>query len=255
MSTSITSDRDYLELVSFGDTTINATSNPASDSDSHWLQTGHFIDGSSNYGNGQTITHSIGSVPIVRVWFDSDKNGRLYNTMRFRGGDAFGVDIAIEDAPHVISVSTTSTTKLLTLAKSSTSNIPIHYRIYRFGTKGVTSDEQIDKIFDSGSHNRTISAAADSSIPTAATTTIAHGQGEQILWKLQFSNNGTTWYDEGTPIYGAADTSSGPPGGPYARYYNEIAYGSADSTNFYITYIHNYPSSRTIYTRWVWEYK
>lgn len=248
---SITSDRDYLELVTSGDTTINANTNPHADSDGQFPNTAFPFSGPTDYGNAQTITHNIGSVPIVRVWFDSDKNGRLYNTIRNTTGDY----LALVQRPHVIPVSTTTTTKLLTMSPVSETNVPVHYRIYRFGTKGLTSDEVVDKIFDSGLDNKTLGAAADSLSPVLATTTIAHGQGEQILWKLQFSLDQSTWYDEGAIVYGSPDTSSGPPGGPYARYYYHNAYASADATNFYVTYLHNHPSSQTIYTRWVWEYK
>lgn len=249
MVSSLTSDRDYLELLLRGDFSMDANVTPPSDTDGVFPQT--VLDPGLAYGTSALIIHNIGTIPIVRAWYDSDKNGRLYNTPRHTTGGY----LAIAQRPQIMTISTTTTTKILSISPVSETSIPVHYRIYRFGTKGVTSDENIDKIFGKGVHSQAIGGAADSFSPVTASTTIAHGQGEQILWKLQFSVDQSTWYNEGAYLFGAADTSTGPPGGPYTNFYYETAYASADATNFYVVYVHNYPTTRTIYTRWVWEYK
>lgn len=249
MPSSITSDRDYLELVDHDDITLSASSNQP-DSDGQLPQT-ILSDHPFDVGSGVTVTHNIGSIPIVRLFYDPDKNGKLYSTPRFTTGDY----LAQASGPRVFPVSTSTATKILMNAPSSVTNIPVHYRIYKFGTKGFTSDTEIDKIFNKGTADASTSAAADSLSPVLATDTIPHGQGEQILWKLQFSDDQVNWYDEGNLLFGGADTSSGPPGGPYARYYYKTAYGYADSTNFYVNYVHNHPSGQTLYVRFVWEYK
>lgn len=246
MVSSLTSDRDYLEVVTNSSTTVSATS-IAGDPDGVYPRTVDY----GSYSGSTTITHSLGDVPIVRAFFDSDKNGRLYNTIRWSSGSSYLADKA---APLLITQSTTSATKLIINAQSSTSNIPVYYRIYRFGTKGVTSDAAIDKIFNKSSDNKAVGAAASSSDPVEGNSTIPHGQGEKIFWTLEFSDNQTDWYREGALVFGSPDTGTGPPGGPYANYYYYVAYGSADATNFYVTYVHNYPTSKTIYTRFVWDY-
>lgn len=246
MASSVTSDRDYLEIVTNGNTTVSATS-IGGEPDGVYPYTVDY----GSYSGSTTITHNLGSVPIVRGFFDSDKNGRIYNTIRWSSGPSYLADKA---APLLITQSTTTTTKLIINAQGTVTNVPVFYRIYRFGTEGFTSDSGIDKIFDKGSDLETVGAAASSSDPIESTNTIAHGQGEKIFWTLEFSLDQSNWYREGSILFGDPDTSTGPPGGPYANYYYVTAYGSSDATNFYITYVHNYATSKTIYTRYVWDY-
>jgi hypothetical protein len=243
---SLTSDRDYLEIVANGNTTVSATS-VGGDADGVFPRTVDY----GSYSGGVTITHNIGEVPIVRGFFDSAKNGRLYNTIRWSSGSSYLADKA---APLLITQSTTTTTRLIINAQSSVTGVPVYYRIYRFGTKGVTSDASIDKIFGKRSDAQTVSTAVSSSDPVEVTATIPHGQAEKIFWTLEFSDDQINWYREGAPVFGAPDTGSGPPGGPYANYYYFVAYGSSDATNFYVTYVHNYSTSKTIYTRFTWDY-
>lgn len=249
MPPSITTDRDYLEIVDSNDLFLTATS-AQSDADGQYPHT--VMVGDSTVGTSVPINHNIGSIPIVRVFYDPDKNGTLYNTARFTTGD-YTAEVS---GPRVFHVSTAATTKILMNAPSSISNVPVYYRIYKFGDKGVSTDYAIDNIFAKGTDSETLGAAADSTLPVMSVNTIAHGLGEQILWKLQFSESPTgPWYDEGNLLFGAPDTTSGPPGGPYERYFYKTAYGYANATNFYISYLHNYGSGQTIYTRFVWEYK
>jgi hypothetical protein len=244
---SITSARDYLEIVLNDNVNVSATV-VGGDADGVFPAT--VTPGT--YSGSTTLTHNIGSVPITRIFYDSDKNGTLYNTIRWTDGLFYLGSVV---APQGLVVNTTTTTKLLINAPSSVSNVPIYYRVYRFGDKSVTSEELIDKIFDKGTSSRTITAASDSDTPKLATDTIPHNQGEKIFWSLEFAESANgPWYKEGTLLFGDPDTSSGPPGGPYARYEYKTAYGYADATNFYVNYVHNHTSSQTIYVRYVWDF-
>lgn len=249
MTESVTSDRDYLEIASDNNGSnilVSATT------------IGGSIDGvipqtiaQGSYSGSTSVTHNLLTIPVVRAFYDSDKNGKLYNTTRFDNGGAY---LSYVSAPQLLTVSTTLATKFVINAFSSVSDVPVFYRIYNFGTKGFTSGSRIDKIFHKGTSSKTVGAAPNSDTPVLATDTLPHGQGEQIFWTLQFSTDQTNWYREGTPLFGAADTTSGPPGGPYARYFYHVAYGYADATNFYVNYVHNYGTSQTIYVRFVQDY-
>lgn len=249
MTSSITSDRVYLPIVlktGLKPALVSATI-VSGDADGVIPQT--IAQGS--YSGSKTVLHNVGSIPLVRAFYDSDKNGKIYSTVRF---DASGY-LGYASAPQLLTLNTPTTTKLIINAFSSVSDVPVYYKIYRFGTKGLTSDEEIDKIFGKGTNNNTVSAAVGSDVPVLATSTIPHNAGELIMWELEFAESSTgPWYKAGTPLFGAADTASGPPGGPYARYFYKTAYGYADSTNFYINYVHNYASPQTIYTRFVQDY-
>lgn len=250
MPSSVTSDRDYLEIVANNNTLVSATSH-AGDADGVFPNTvSPTNDSVTDYAGSTTVTHSLGLVPMVRAFRDSDKNGRLYSTIRWTSG----AYLADSGGATLLTLSTTTTTKLIITSGSSVADVPVYYRIYRFGTKGFTSDSSIDKIFTKGSGSKTMTAAADSDLPVTSTDTVAHGQGEKIFWSLEFSEDQTNWYKEGSLVFGAPDTASGPPGGPYARNYYFTAYGSTDATNFYITYVHNYTSQKTIYVRYVLDY-
>lgn len=243
MTQSITSDRDYLEIVTDGDITISTS---GSDADGTAFSTAR-----AGTNNGvTTITHSIGSIPIVRAFYDPAKNGTLYNCARYNN-----IAHMAYDDPWLITVSTTTTTKLIIESNSAQTNIPVYYRIYRFGNNSITSDERIDKIFSVDYDNEIVAAAASSDSPVRQTNTIPHGQTAAPLWTLEFSLDQSSWHSEGSLIITGPDTASGPPGGPYARYFYTTAYGSSDATNFYISYINNNLSSQTIYSRYALDYK
>jgi len=248
MTSSVTSDRVYLPIVNKSGLTPELVSATAVGGDADGIFPKTLAQGT--YSGSTTITHNVGSIPLVRAFYDSDKNGKIYCTTRF---DTSGY-LGYASAPQLLTVNTSTTTKLIINAFSAVSNIPVYYKIYRFGTKGFTSDEEIDKIFDHDVDSKTVSAAANSNAPSLGTSTILHDQGELIGWELEFSDDQDNWYKQGTPLFGAADTASGPPGGPYARYFYKTAYGYTDSTNFYINYVHNYPTNQTMYARFVWDY-
>src|SRR5688572_32959683 len=87
MPSSVTSDRDYLEIVKNNNTLVSATSHNG-DADGVYPQTVSPTGNSAtDYQGSTTITHSIGSIPLVRAFCDSDKNGRLYSTIRWTSGD------------------------------------------------------------------------------------------------------------------------------------------------------------------------
>lgn len=240
MSISITSDRDYLELVQSDDILISASGG----SDSDFTQPSTVYAG-SNYGV-TTITHGLGQIPFVRAFYDPAKNGRYYNTKKLNGSS-----FQSWDNPWLMTVSTATTTKLCIASTGTSTDIPVHYRIYRFNaSKSVTSDERIDKIFTEDESSATLSAAGSSISPQTTTQTIPHGQAASVLNTLQFSTNGTTWYSAGAYIFNGFDTGSGPPGGPYAFYYYTTALASADNTNLYIYYEHNNASQTTIFVRY-----
>lgn len=247
---SVTSDRAYLQIVKNNNTVVSATSHGGDADGTFFSTTSPTGDPLADYAGSATITHSIGSVPLVRAFYDPGKNGRLYNTIRW----TTGANLNTASGATLLTLSNTTTTKLIITSGSSISDVPVYYRIYKFGTLGFTSDAAIDKIFTNATTTKTLSAAAGSNSPVGATDTIAHLAGEKIFWSLQFSLDQTNWYKEGSILFGGPDTSTGPPGGPYANYYYATAYGSADATNFYVSYINCFTSQQTIYTRYVLDY-
>lgn len=242
---SVTSDRDYLELVSKTDTTISASG--GSDSDFTYPQTVY----PGNYGV-TTVTHGLGIVPFVRAYYAPAGGNRWYSTLRPNGSAYKG-----KTNPWMLTVSTTTTTKVSILSSGTSNNIPVHVRIYRFNyDKSVTSDEEMDKIFlDNGTDSTTLSAAGSSIAPVFTTRTIAHSGGADALATLEFSFDQVSWYSAGSYIFHGYDTGSGPPGGPYAYSYYTTALASSDDQNVYIYYEHNRASSSTIYVRYVLDYK
>ncbi len=241
MTSSLTSDRDYLEILTDGDVTISTGD---SDSDAEFPNTAF---AGAVYGV-YTVMHNLGSIPLVRAFYDPDKDGTLYNTRR--------VDDIGTIEPWLTTVSTTTTTKLIINSGSSGTAIPVYYRLYRFGDKSVTSDERIDKIFAvEPSVSVDLGAAASSSASESTILTIPHGQGEAVLNTLRFSEDNSEWHSAGSAIFGGFDTASGPPGGPYARIFYTTAMGYSDATNFYIEFRHNHPTPKTIYASYALDYK
>lgn len=242
---SITSDFDYLKIAQ--DNTILITTTTPSDSD-FAFPTDPFEAFLGEQGV-VPITHNLGSIPLVRAFIQST-SGLWYSSYASIG--LTPID------PNLLSLVSTTTLKICVNANSHQSNVPVFYRIYKPGTTALDSDDRIDKIFmksdPSAPTTVTIGAASDSSDPVQSLVPIAHHQGEDILWTLQFSD-GSGWYNDGSYVYGLPDTSSGPPGGPYANYYYSRAYGEGDSNDFYIRFEHNYPTSVTLYARWSLDYR
>lgn len=194
-----------------------------------------------------TITHNFGEVPITRVFWDPAKNGTWYNCQAVSGTALI--------TPRIKTLSTTTTVDLILAADSPATNIPVYYRIYDIGSTALSSDDKVDKIFYKGSGSTTVPVRVSVSVAGSSTITIPHGQGEDILWTIQFSENGTDWYPEGVRLVGGPDTTSGPPGGPYARYFETTAYGYANSTNLNIVLQNSYTSTKLIYYRYTLDYK
>lgn len=245
MTSSLTSDRDYLELVDKRDLTMSASGG----SDSDFTTPGTIYEG-FNYGV-TTINHSVGAVPFVRAYYAPSGGNRYYSTLNYNAGG-----YQSRANPWILTVASSTTVKVGLLSNTTSNNIPVHVRIYRFKTNtSFTTDEEIDKIFETGSNSRTLSAAASGVAPASATNTIAHSGAADALATLEFSLDQITWYSGGSLAFLGYDTASGPPGGPYTRIYYATALASSDDANIYIYYEHNSNASRTIYTRYVLDYK
>lgn len=242
-SVSITSDKDYLKIHDDGLITISANGTP--DADSTFP-----ADPNPPFGKAgsTTITHNLGTVPLVRAFWDPAKNGRWYNAFVFPAG--------VQIDPWLKFIATTSTLKLIMNTNGAAkTNIPVFYRIYDFGNKAVDSDSRIDKVFLKSVANATLGAAPSSAAPVQTTVAISHGAGEVPNWTLEFSEDQTNWYSEGSQIVGPFDTASGPPGGPYVRFFYTSAFAMMDTTNINITFESNYGSGKTIYVRFALDYR
>lgn len=237
---SFTSDKNYLYIFQDGQILINANGVP--DADSTFP-----ADPSAPFGfaSFQTINHNLGSVPLVRAFWDPAKNGLWYNA-RLNSVD-----------PWLKLIATTTSLKLIMNTDGGAkTDIPVFYRIYDFLNVNVNSDSRVDKIVAKDATRSVVVPASPGSITVVENTlTIAHGLGEVPIWALEFSEDGLNWYQEGGSIVGPFDLASGPPGGPYARYFSTEAYGRADSTNFYITGQSNYATTKTIFFRYALDHR
>lgn len=250
---SITSDFDYLKLVD--DDTLFITTTVPGDADFQFP-----VDPFGGFGFGEqgiaTINHGLGTIPLVRAWIDPLKNGVWHgaNTTFY---PPYGPFISTIE-PNLLTLVSTSALKICVNALNGhQDNIPVYYRIYSLSDVGVDSDSRIDKIFAKSppGYSVVVGAAPDSFDPVELVADVAHNQNEAIIWTMQFSADGTNWYDDGNFIYGPPDTGSGPPGGPYARYYYMRAYMYGDDNNVHLACEHNYPGSTTFYFRWTLEYR
>lgn len=244
MTSSVTSDRDYLEI--FLDDDITISTGGSVDTDAEFPQTGQ---AGLNYGV-RSVTHDLGLVPIVRAFYDPDKNGTWYNTRKLLGTGYQSVD-----EPWLTTVNTTTTTKLIINSDSVETDIPVYYRIYRFGDESVRTDERIDKIFLHEPAVAYLPAASDSNTPQHTVQSFPHGQSSSVLNTLEFSDDNKTWYGAGAFLNGGFDTASGPPGGPYVRTFYMTAIGYTDANNFYIWYEHNHPVPKVIFARYALDLK
>lgn len=247
---SITSDVDYLKI--FDDNTLFITTATSYDSDFTFPTDpfGGFAAPPSEMGIA-TINHNLGTIPIVRAFIDSGNNGLWYSSYSQIGF------ISID--PNLLTLVSTTSLKLCVNAGSHKANIPVYYRIYNPTNRAISSDARIDKIFLKSNPlaptQATLGAVAFSGDNIQTVAAIPHGQNEAICFTMQFSQDQVNWYNDGGFIYGPPDTSSGPPGGPYSRYYYTRAYAAADSTNFYVRFEHNYPNPVTLYARWALDYR
>lgn len=237
--TSITSDKDYLKI--WQDAAITISANGAPDADSTFP-----ADPSAPLGftGSTTINHPLGVVPLVRAFWDAGKNGLWYATDSF---DVFGV----RTDPWLKVIATTTQVKLIMNTDGAAkTDIPVFYRIYDLGNKSVDSDSRIDKVFFKDTASGTVAASPFSIEIRETILTIPHTETEAPLFGMQFSENQVDWHDMGTHIAGGFDPASGG-----ARYYFTAAFITADATNLYIHLQSNYDVPKTIYARFVADYR
>lgn len=238
---SLTSDKSYLQIAFEASTTMDC--NGVADSDSTFPSD---VDEPFGFSNSFTVTHDFGYVPIVRVFWDAGKNGRWYSS---RGKIGNATDY-IE--PWIKILATATTVKfILNTDGTAQTNIPIFYRIYKLGSESTTTDERIDKIFKKESVSATVAASGISFSESTTTLALPHGQTAEVpIYTVQFSDDNSNWYSANSPIVGAFDTASGPPGGPYSQYFYTNVSASIDATNLYLVLRSNYPTTKTIYVRY-----
>lgn len=240
---SFTSDKDYLYINQDGAITISANATP--DADSTFPADPGAPFGLAGFA---TINHSLGSIPLVRAFWDPAKNGMWYANKDLN-------NTALPD-PWLKTISTLTAVKLIMNTDGAAkTDIPVFYRIYDFLQVAVNSDSRVDKIFKKDAKNGNVAASPGSITVVETLLTLPHGAGEVPIWSLEFSEDQINWYNEGRQIVGPFDTTSGPPGGPYARYYYTSAYARADSNNFYVILQSNYGSIKTIYVRYALDYR
>jgi hypothetical protein len=243
---SLTSDSDYLKI--WDDASVLITTTTPSDPDFQFP-----VDPFGGFGAGEQgiapIFHGLGTPPLVRAFIDPAANGMWYSSQYVNG--------FITLDPDLLTLVDANSLKLCVNSSTHKSNIPVFYRIYYPGTKGVDSDTRIDKIFAKSPSGFFVdcAAAADSADPVQAEGSVDHNANEAIIWTMQFSEDGSTWYNDGNFIYGPADTLSGPPGGPYSRYYYTRAYARADNNTFYVRAESNYATTKRLYFRWTLDYR
>lgn len=252
---SITSDFDYLKI--YDDATVLITTTTPTDPDFQFP-----VDPFGGFGSGEQgvrqILHPLGTIPLVRAFIDPGANGIWYSS-QFQSVPPYSPFISTID-PDLLTLVDANSLKLCVNSFSGhKSNIPVFYRIYYPGTKGVDSDTRIDKIFAKSDPATPfyidVGAAPDSMDSVQNQATVAHNANEAIIWTMQFSEDGNTWYNDGNFIYGPPDTNSGPPGGPYASYYYTRAYAYADNNTFYLRAENNYPTGKRLYFRWALDYR
>lgn len=234
---SLTSDRDYLEIYQDGAITLNANGTP--DADSTFP-----ADPSAPFGfaSSTTITHNLGSVPLVRAFWDPDKNGKWY-----------GEKSSFKDPWLKVIVTDTYVKLIMNTDGGAKTAIPVFYRIYDLGNVAVTSDSRIDKIFAKGQTSGSVGSSPSSLDITEATIIIPHSGGELPIYTVQFSEDQVNWYSSGTSIVGPPDPLSGPPGNP-SRFFNTSIYCYIDASNLYVVLQNNYATSKTIYIRYALDY-
>src|SRR5688572_24856645 len=125
MSSSVTSDNDYLKIHDDDEITIDTVG--GGDADADLIAT---------HSGSATITHNLGIVPMVRLFFDPQKDGVWHDSA------ADGANI-----PWLTRSVTTTTMKPIINSLGAETDIPVFYRMYDLGDESVTSDERIDKIF------------------------------------------------------------------------------------------------------------
>lgn len=242
---SITSDKDYLKIVT-DDFTIVTADDSSPDADSQFPAD---PDAPLGFAGSHTIDlteYALSSVPLVRAFWDPYHTDTWYNAR-------VGIPSALTD-PWLKFIATQTSLKLIMNTNDFVDPayyIPVFYRIYDVGDYSLTSDKRIDKIFKKDTAvDGTVDSTPDSFVPETLVLTAPHDLGEACIFSLEFSEDQDDWYPEGAQITGPPDTSSGPPGGPYSSYYYTRAAMYADSENAYIYLESNYSTTKTIYVRY-----
>lgn len=239
---SLTSDKDYLKIINDGFVTISANATPDADSTFPADLTAPF-----GLAGSLIIPHSLGYVPLVRCSWDSQNNG-LWRNLRYNSN----VD------PWLKIISTSTYVKLMMNTDGAAkNNIPVYYRIYDTGNVAANSDSGLDKIFLKQATSAQVPLSSGSITESQVVLAINHGGGDLLApnFTIEFSQDQVNWYQEGMLIQGPWDTSSGPPGGPYARFYYTTAWGEINKDQLFLHLISNYPSNVTVYVRFAVDYK
>lgn len=223
-----------------GFVTISANAAPDSDSTFPYDMNAPTLSGSL------TINHNLGYVPLVRASWDPGKNDIWYNCFY-----NYVVD------PRLKIIATSTYVKLMVGTDGAAkTNIPVFYRIYDTGNVAVTSDSAIDKIFLKGNTSGSVPLSGNSFTESELILTIPHSGGLPVPgFSLEFSEDQTNWYQEGMQIQGPWDTTTGPPGGPYSRFFFTACFGRIDANNLYIHLRNNYATAKTVYARYAVDYK
>jgi hypothetical protein len=248
---SLTDEKDYLKIVKTDHTQADAD-DASPDSDSTFPND---PDAPFGFAGFRTIDHNLGYVPLVRGFWDPYHQNRWYSSRIMNEDDPFGTGDPFGTDPWLKYIVTTSQVKLImnTNGGSAKLYVPIFFRIYEIGEHAATSDRAIDKIFESNSSSSSITGVVDPLFPNYKVVTLPHTGTEPPIWTMQFSEDQTNWYGEGLMLKGPPDLTSGPPGGPYATYYQTSAAMAVDADNVYIFLMNNYAGSKTIYFRYKLE--
>lgn len=250
LDSSVTSDKDYLKIHDDGLILVDANGVPGADASFPYEAF------AATWSGFENVNHGLGTVPLVRAFWDPGKNGRWWASHAFPDF-SLGLFPYQEVDPFLLLIANTTNLKLIMGTNiAPVTDIPVFYRIYDLGAKSIDSDSRIDKIFfKEPGGSLTVGAAASSFDPVFFVKPIAHTGGEAPIWTLQFSEDNVNWYNENSKIVGPPDTGSGPPGGPYSRYYYTTAYAYATATDFVIIGENNYGVARNIYYRYTLDYR
>jgi len=241
---SLTSDKEYLKIYIEGTGTLDA--NGSVDPETT-LPKDAF---GATYSGSTTVYHGLGYVPLVKAYWDPMKDGKWWASHAFPDS-SLGLFPYQEVDPFMNIIADSTTVKFIMASnRAGVTAVPFLYRIYDIGNVAATSDSAIDKIFQKGTGSATANAAGGTMAPSFTIVKIPHTHGYPPSFDLQFSEDGTNFYGDNQKINGPPDTSSGPPGGPYSRYFYTSAYGYSDKDNFYIILENVYTSARTIYYRY-----
>jgi hypothetical protein len=196
---SLTSDRDYLRIAYEFSGTMDP--NGAVDADITYPASYYLGAGLPANSASTTFTHNFGYAPIVRPFWSEDGGTTWVNWYEYPNSD-FAL------APVI----TTSSAKfVLVRYAGATTGIPVFIRVYEFdSTKSISSDDRIDRIYDTGEVSGSTIVATDKTSFYYNTVSVAHNSPSGIpIWSAQLSLDGTNWYEEGVTIGSGPNTDGG----------------------------------------------